>query len=456
MPTTLTDESVTNPAKVEVIPAIATHDWLLRNRLKRVEETWAAVLEDECGSALVALLTRLRELCAPDGQAKAADASPVLKLIEELELSDAIKMARAFALYFQLINIVEQHYEQRGQQQQYRAAYEDAAIASAAQNASTGQTRPKHANTSPSDGAESSHSPSHKNDLDTGRDVGTFYWLFPTLKRLNVPPQMIQRLLDQLDVRLVFTAHPTEIVRHTIRDKQRRISAILRQLDREEESARALGLVSSWEIKALQVQLVEEIRLWWRTDELHQFKPSVLDEVDFTLHYFDVVLFSTIPQLYQRICRALEGTFPNLKPPKQNFFAGLDLGWVAIAMATPLSPPKLLGKPLTTSATWSLANISLASKKLTHLLSLSLHWSEVLPDLLESLEQDQTQMPELYDELAIRYRQEPYRLKLAYIEQRLEATLDRSQKAIQRRVFASARNQFRSEQCQRPNLSYRR
>ena len=114
-------------ADVNASPAAATHDWLLRHRLKRVEETWAAVLEEECGPNLVALLTRLRQLCAPDGQAKGADAAPVLKLIEKLELSDAIKMSRAFALYFQLINIVEQHYEQQGQQKQYRAAYEDAA-----------------------------------------------------------------------------------------------------------------------------------------------------------------------------------------------------------------------------------------------------------------------------------------------------------------------------------------
>ncbi|MEL7521958.1 MAG: phosphoenolpyruvate carboxylase [Cyanobacteria bacterium J06553_1] len=258
MPTTLTDVS-----EVEVVPAVASQEWLLRNRLKHVEGTWADVLEDECGPTLVALLTRLRKLCAPDGQAKSANAAPVLQLIEELELSDAIKMARAFALYFQLINIVEQHYEQRGQQQQYRAAYEDAAIASAEKKKGAEPSAAVHAD---------SDSAAESDEIDTGRDVGTFYWLFPTLKRLNVPPQMIQRLLDQLDVRLVFTAHPTEIVRHTIRDKQRRISSILRQLDREEESARSLGLESSWEIKSLQSQLVEEIRLWWRTDELHHIK----------------------------------------------------------------------------------------------------------------------------------------------------------------------------------------
>jgi phosphoenolpyruvate carboxylase len=372
MPTTLTDDSLTNPSNVEVTPA--TQDWLLRNRLKRVEETWAEVLEEECGATLVALLSRLRKLCAPDGQANAADASPVLKLIAALELSDAIKMARAFALYFQLINIVEQHYEQRGQQQQYRAAYEDAAIASAEQAAAKGSQQSPQQSSHASNGHTDAEAPvaadfadannlnSHRNshsadglsssDPEAGRDVGTFYWLFPTLKRLNVPPKMIQRLLDQLDVRLVFTAHPTEIVRHTIRDKQRRISAILRQLDREEESARALGLVSSWEIQALQAQLVEEVRLWWRTDELHQFKPSVLDEVDFTLHYFDVVLFDTIPQLYQRICRALQGTFPTLNPPRQNFcrfgsWVGSDRD------GNPAVTPQITWKTANYQRTWS-------------------------------------------------------------------------------------------------------
>ncbi len=423
MPTTLTDSSLTDSSDVEAISAIATHDWLLRNRLKRVEETWAAVLEDECGPALVALLTRLRKLCAPDGQAKAADASPVLKLIEELELSDAIKMARAFALYFQLINIVEQHYEQRGQQQQYRAAYEDAALA-----AGTHQPEDGHAQAaSPKRNGHTETEKSLSAELSSGKEVGTFYWLFPTLKRLNVPPKMIQRLLDQLDVRLVFTAHPTEIVRHTIRDKQRRISSILRQLDREEEGARSIGLSSSWEVEALQAQLIEEIRLWWRTDELHQFKPSVLDEVDFTLHYFDVVLFDTLPQLYQRICRALQGTFPTLNPPKQSFcrfgsWVGSDRD------GNPSVTPQVTWKTANFQRNMVLGKYIASVEKLTHLLSLSLHWSEVLPELLESLEQDQTQMPELYESLAIRYRQEPYRLKLAYIEKRLKTTLERSEK----------------------------
>jgi phosphoenolpyruvate carboxylase len=55
-----------------------------------------------------------------------------------------------------------------------------------------------------------------------------------------------------------------------------------------------------------------------------------------------------------------------------------------------------------------------------------MHWSDVLPDLLESLELDQSQLSGVYDDLALRFRQEPYRLKLSYILKRLENTRDRN------------------------------
>jgi phosphoenolpyruvate carboxylase len=97
------------------------------------------------------------------------------------------------------------------------------------------------------------------------------------------------------------------------------LPVILRQMDQAEESAQTIGLTSSWEIEDLKEQLTEEIRLWWRTDELHQFKPSVLDEVDYTLHYFEVVLFDALPQLYQRFNRAIANTFPELTPPRHRF-----------------------------------------------------------------------------------------------------------------------------------------
>ena len=412
----------------------ASHDLLLRHRLKVVEELWESVLEHACGPELLKLLTQLRQMCSPEGQAPTTDEARVkgvVELVEGLDLEDAIRASRAFALYFQLINIVEQHYEQRGQQQQYRAAYETSELAQRQKESGLGLV-PEAAHNQdaePETGAKAFQADLLQRSVPSSssgrKEAGTFHWLFPTLKRLNVPPQLIQNLLNQLDVRLVFTAHPTEIVRHTIRDKQRRIARILRQMDLAEESAQTIGLSSSWEMEDLKAQLTEEIRLWWRTDELHQFKPSVLDEVDYTLHYFQVVLFEALPKLYQRFERTILTTFPELDPPRHRFCRFGS--WVgADRDGNPSVTPDITWKTACYQRNLVLSKYISSVENLRELLSLSLHWSEVLPELLESLEQDQVKMADVYDKLAIRYRQEPYRLKLAYIQRRLENTYERS------------------------------
>ena len=48
----------------------------------------------------------------------------------------------------------------------------------------------------------------------------TFRELFYRLRKLNVPPGKLEELLQEMDIRLVFTAHPTEIVRHTILEQR--------------------------------------------------------------------------------------------------------------------------------------------------------------------------------------------------------------------------------------------
>ncbi|MBP0000532.1 MAG: phosphoenolpyruvate carboxylase [Cyanobacteria bacterium SID2] len=383
----------------------------LRHRLEVVEDLWESVLRTECGQQMVDLLRELNPIQSQEGQAPDLRKSPVVSKIEQLDLNDAIRAARGFALYFQLINIVEQHYEQRDQQQANvsknltfteesiaRVDAEEVGEGLQTEGFTPGTIRP---------------------------EKGTFSSLFPKLRQLNVPPQLIQKLLDQLDIRLVFTAHPTEIVRRTIRSKQRRIARVLRQLDRVEDGLRSVGMTSSLEADALEKQLMEEIRLWWRTDELHQFKPTVLDEVEYTLHYFKEVLFDAVPQLYQRITRTLKGSFPYIEPPSYNF---CQFGsWVgADRDGNPSVTPRVTWQTACYQRNLVLERYIVAVESLTESLSLSLHWSEVLPELLESVEQDRLQMNEVYDRHAIRYRQEPYRLKLAYIQKRLENTLDRN------------------------------
>jgi phosphoenolpyruvate carboxylase len=406
-------------------------DLFLRHRLRIIEELWELVLQQECGQRLVDLLRELRDMCAPDGQVPEAVESDALKMIEKLDLSEAIRAARAFALYFQLINIVEQHYEQRGQQQ-YRVT--EGGSSQAESSSGSFFAYDSLPFTTPEAQGSNLHADYLEKTLQSSgfprQESRTFQSLFPQLRNLNVPPRLIQDLLNNLDIRLVFTAHPTEIVRHTIRDKQRRISKILRQLDQVEEGLHPLGLSNSWQAESLREQLTEEIRLWWRTDELHQFKPTVLDEVDYTLHYFNEVLFDVIPQLYQRCRRALQTTFPTLVPPAYDF---CKFGsWVGSDRdGNPSVTPEITWKTACFQRNLVLEKYLQSVERLISMLSLSLHWSDVLPDLLESLEQDQVHMPDVYDQLAIRYRQEPYRLKLSYIKRRLENTLERSVKLYQ-------------------------
>jgi phosphoenolpyruvate carboxylase len=425
----------------------STSDLFLRHRLKVVEDLWESVLCSECGQELVDLLKQLRDLGSPEGQATELPESSVPKLIEKLDLNSAIRASRAFALYFQLINIVEQHYEQRAQMLSRRTTYNVPSTTHKSLPQNNLKPNPLDANplTNSEKSAKASINSAEVQNNESAdpvadllektwqenkasrQELGTFHWLFPHLQKLNMPPQQIQRLIDNLDISLVFTAHPTEIVRHTIRGKQRRIAKILQQLDQVEEEFRSLGLTSSLEIEEYTEQLKEEIRLWWRTDELHQFKPTVLDEVDYTLHYFQEVLFDAIPQLYQRLKQSLKGTFPRLKPPTKNF---CKFGsWVGSDRdGNPSVTPQVTWETACYQRDLVLEKYIYSVGRLNRLLSLSLHWSDVLPDLLDSLEQDRAQMPEVYEKLAIRYRQEPYRLKLAYIQQRLENTRDRNQR----------------------------
>ncbi len=397
---------------------------LLRHRLKLVEDLWESVLRSECGEDMVILLKQLRSMCSPEGQTTDLPDTSVSELIEGLDLNAAIRASRAFALYFQLINIVEQHYEQRDRQ--WARGYQKNRVAANddGDRASTHSENPTSTNTASPPGIgqlEKSWQDSHISK----QKAGTYQWLFPHLRQQNMPPQTIQRLLDNLDIRLVFTAHPTEIVRHTIRKKQRRIARILQELDRAEEKYNNMGWDASWEAETATAQLTAEIRLWWRTDELHQFKPSVLDEVDYTLHYFQEVLFDALPHLSERLKQGIKSAFPWLRPPKNNF---CKFGsWVGSDRdGNPSVTPAVTWETACYQRSIVLGKYIKSVQDLTGLLSLSLHWSNVLPELLDSLEQDRTHMGEVYEKLAIRYRQEPYRLKLAYIQKRLENTLDRN------------------------------
>ena len=367
---------------------------LLGDRLELVEDLWQTVLRSECPAPQAERLLRMKALSnridggAPD-QASEAATEEIVQLIRDMDLAEAIAAARSFSLYFQLVNILEQHIE------------EDSYLAS---------LRPHH--------AEELSDP-FVPPLASQSSPATFRELFTRLRGLGVPPAQIEQLLQELDIRLVFTAHPTEIVRHTVRHKQRRVASLIQQLQKSQ-------LLHPEERDNLRQQLEEEIRLWWRTDELHQFKPSVLDEVDYALHYFQQVLFEAMPQLRQRIRTALGANYPDVLPPSDAFCTFGS--WVGSDRdGNPSVTPDITWRTASYQRQLMLDRYLAAVEDLRDQLSISMQWSQVSAPLLESLEMDRLRFPEVYEERAARYRLEPYRLKISYVIERLRLTLARNQ-----------------------------
>ncbi|MCP9850601.1 phosphoenolpyruvate carboxylase [Cyanobium sp. Morenito 9A2] len=363
---------------------------LLGERLELVEDLWQTVLRSECPPTHSERLLRLKRLSdTSNHELEGEAAAAIVALISDMDLTEAISAARAFSLYFQLVNILEQHIE------------EDSYLASL-------------------------KSSNHEADSDpfipplaNQTDPATFRELFSRLRGLNLPPATLEFLLRELDIRLVFTAHPTEIVRHTVRHKQRRVAGLIQRL--QHSHLHALDDQGS-----LRLQLEEEIRLWWRTDELHQFKPSVLDEVDYALHYFQQVLFHALPQLRQRLHSALQQSYPDVIPPRDAFCTFGS--WVgADRDGNPSVTPEITWRTASYQRRLMLDRYVHAVNNLRDQLSISMQWSQVSTPLLESLEMDRLRFPEIYEERAARYRLEPYRLKLSYILERLRLTQERNQ-----------------------------
>jgi len=379
-------QSMPTPAAAsEAIPASQRVTRLLGERLELVEDLWETVLRSECPPEQAERLLRLKQLSDPD---EADVTGAIVQLIREMDLAEAIAAARAFSLYFQLVNILEQHIE------------EDSYLDSL-RNQENGPSDP--------------FLPALANQTDPA----TFRQLFARLRSLNVPPAQLEKLLRTLDLRLVFTAHPTEIVRHTVRHKQRRVATLIQKLEQ------GSGL-NCLERQGLRLQLEEEIRLWWRTDELHQFKPTVLDEVDYALHYFQQVLFDAMPQLRDRIRAALKLSYPDVEPPRDSFCTFGS--WVGSDRdGNPSVTPDITWRTACYQRQLMLERYLKAVNELSDQLSISMQWSQVSPALLESLEMDRLRFPEIYEERAARYRLEPYRLKLSYTMERLRLTHQRNQ-----------------------------
>ena len=141
---------------------------------------------------------------------------------------------------------------------------------------------------------------------------GTFTHVVCSAARAGLAPQDVRAVVASLRVRPVITAHPTEAKRVTVLEKHRRIYRRLVDLEAPRWTPR--------ERTALVDNLRTEIELLWLTGELRLEKPTVDQELAWGLYFVNENLFEVVPELIEKLERALRQAYPGEQYDVPPFF----------------------------------------------------------------------------------------------------------------------------------------
>ncbi len=241
----------------------------LRRDIRSLGALLGQVLREQAGDELYEKVETLRRASIARREAElAGDLEAAAARLEEARAltraaaedpATAHQLARAFAFYFELINLAETNHRKRRRR---------AAMLSNTEHIQRGSLR------------------------------GTLR----RLREAGYTRDSALELLARICIIPVFTAHPTEVARRSVMFKRRRISDLLERLD---------GIaVPPAEIATFERDLLAEITALWQTDDVRNARPTVRDEIRMGLDYYESSLFATIPVLYAEIASALDAEFP--------------------------------------------------------------------------------------------------------------------------------------------------
>lgn len=292
------------------------------------------------------------------------------RLIASLDLEEAYKIARAFTIYFQLVNIAEELQRVR----RIREYEKD---------------------------------PSLLQDMSLRK-------LFHDLREQGIPGHEVLKFLSHMEIELVLTAHPTEAKRRTVLDHLLRIAAHLSRLDRPE--------ITPDEREATAGAIKETLEILWQTSEVRQRKVQVLDEVDQTLFYFQRTILDLLPDTYEKAKREF-GRFFGEK--KADFGPFLRIGsWVgADRDGNPNVTCAVTKETVVHERRLIFLNYLAAMENLIRTFSQSEESIKVSRRLADSLKEDERLMPDQARELKRYEAHEIYRRKFSFMHQKLENTL---------------------------------
>ena len=331
----------------------------LRDDVRLLGELLGQVLRDHEGGAMFARVEEVRE-AAKRARTGAGDLRDFDRLLREMPLASARTVARAFAHFLTLANIAEQHHRIRRRRD-------------------------------------------HARDPEGRPQTGSCAETLARLRQSGVPPDTLAAAVASMRVELVFTAHPTEIVRRTLLQKHNRIAGLLAFRDR-------LDLTPS-ERDDSRAELQREIAAAWHTDEVRRQRVTPLDEVRAGLVIFEQSLWDAVPRYLRAVDRALVET------------AARALDW----HATPITFGSWIGgdrdgnpsitPEVTRQATW-LARWQAADLYLTEIVALR---NELSLSAAHATDELRARVPSAH---------EPYRALLAEVRDRLIATRDLAEEAL--------------------------
>ena len=241
-----------------------------------------------------------------------------------------------------------------------------------------------------------------------------------TLARLKAPGVSLAdalRLLSRVMVVPVFTAHPTEVSRRTVRFKRTRIAAAIERLDQ-------LPLTDD-AVDAEVDQILAEITLLWQTDDVRRKRPSVIEEVRMGLDYYEYVLIDVVPGLYTELADAIRECYgeeiePGSLPPVVRFGS-----WIGgDADGNPYVTTETTRAALQLARATILQHYHRALERLVEQLSASTHQVPVSTELERRLDEYTRTIPSTDPHPEARAQPEVYRRFLGYVGWRLRVVRD--------------------------------
>ncbi|NAZ83101.1 phosphoenolpyruvate carboxylase [Kineococcus sp. R8] len=332
----------------------------LRASVRRLGELLGESLTRHEGAELLELVERVRALAR-----QSDDGADLARLLAGVDDATAIVLARAFTAYFQLANASEQLHR----------------------------------------GLELSRQPG-------GGLPAVLTKLAGAVDAGDLDRDEALRIIARLQLRPVFTAHPTESSRRSVLVLLLRLTGVIEALEDPQLSAADAARGRR--------RLAEQVDLLWQTDELRVERPRPADEARSALHYLRALATDVLPDLLEDLEVGLGavGLDPGteLRPLRFGSWVGGDRD------GNPNVTPEVTLEVLQLQHETALDVLASQVRVLRTELAASTQIVDVSPELAASLAADARALPTVAADRARINGEEPYRFKLSYVLARLEGT----------------------------------